>query len=220
MRILVVSPHADDEVLGCGGMLLRRIAEGHSADVVVGSVSTVRAGGEVKASADTRRQELAEAARRLGVGEPRILFEDYENRLDTLPILDIVSALDAVLSEGRYDQVFIPYPSHHQDHRILYEASFSALREKGDGHGPTLVAAYEYPYVGWTPVEFHGGPYYVDVSEQMDGKIHALEAYASQLRPPPHPTSVDAVRRLASMRGLECGRVYAELFYVLKMVDR
>ena len=28
MRTLVVAPHPDDELLGCGGTLLRRVAEG------------------------------------------------------------------------------------------------------------------------------------------------------------------------------------------------
>lgn len=219
MRVLVVSPHADDEVLGCGGMVLRRTQAGDEVDIVVGSISTVRAGDKIKSTASNRNSELAEAARRLGANPPTVLFDNVENQLDTLPMLDIISALDRTLSEKEYDQVFLPYPSHHQDHRVLYEAGYSALREKGGGHYPSMIALYEYPYVGWTPTEFHGGRYYVDITDQLEAKLHALSAYESQIFPAPHPTSLESTRTLAAMRGMECGRRYAELFYVTKMVD-
>ena len=48
----------------------------------------------------------------------------------------------------------------------------------------------------------------------------ALLAYRSQVRPYPHPTSEEAVRRLAAMRGLECGLACAERFHLLRMVRR
>ena len=219
MHVLVIAPHADDEVLGCGGLIRRRLDEGHSATVVVASIGTVHRAGELKASADTRRDELTEAARRLGIEPPAILFEGYENQLDTLPMLKFVSALDELLTDRPYDQVFIPYPSHHQDHRIVYEACFTALREKGGAHAPSLIAAYEYPYIGWTPTEPRGGKFYLDITSYLDQKLHALAAYESQLGQAPHPTSPEAVTTLAAMRGLDCGRAYAELFYMLKMVQ-
>lgn len=219
MHILVIAPHADDEVLGCGGLIRRRIEEGHTAEVIVATMGTVHRGGQMKASAEMRQCELEEAARRLGVEVPRVLFHGYENRLDTLPLLDIISDFDDLFTERRCDQVFIPYPSHHQDHRIVFDACFSALREKGRTQTPSLIAAYEYPYIEWTPRNFSGGKLYVDITSYLEQKLHALAAYPSQLGPPPHPISPQAVTALAAMRGLGCGRPYAELFYVLKMVE-
>lgn len=220
MRTLVLAPHADDEALGCGGLICRRIKEGHGVDVVVASISTVhQAGDRLKATADVRTRELEEAARRLGICRPQVMFEGYENRLDTLPMIELITALDAILGETAYDEVLLPYPSHHQDHRLLYDAGFAALREKGGGHYPSLIALYETPYVGWAPREILGGKYYVDITEYIDGKLHALAAYESQVPPAPHPVSLDATRTLAAMRGIECGRKFAELYYVIKMVS-
>src|SRR5262249_48378848 len=102
---------------------------------------------------------------------------------------------------------------------ILYEACFGALREKGQARGPSLIAMYEYAYVGWTPHQIAGGRYYVDISAELDIKRAALATYRSQSCPPLHPCSVEAMETLARMCGIECGRTYAELFYVLKMVD-
>ncbi len=220
MNVLILAPHADDEVLGCGGLISRRVQDGHTVDVAVASIGTVHlSDNTIKATAKRRRTEMEEAGRRLGVHSSRVLFEDVENQLDTIPMLKIVSALDMILREKSYHQVFLPYPSHHQDHEILYRAGFSALRTKGSGCTPSLIALYEYPYVSWTPNQWPGGRLYLDIGEHLETKLHALAAYESQVAPPPHPTSVEAVRTLAAMRGMECGRLFAELFYVVKMVE-
>ena len=218
MRVLIVSPHADDEVLGCGGMIARRVAEGHHVDVAVVTVADVYRGDELKSSMQTRVDELGEACRILGATNLPILLPGHENRLDTVPMIDLMGKLDALLVETPYDQVFVPYPSHHQDHRRVFEAAFGALREKGRP-GPSLVAQYEYPYVGWSPEPIAGGRYYVDVTDHLSAKRDALAAYASQAYAAPHPIAWESVEALARQRGAECGRAHAELFYVLKMVD-
>lgn len=76
-RILILAPHADDEVLGCGGLICRRVSEGHSVDVVIA------ASGGVKhrhlnspATLTARRLELQRAAEILGVTEVMILYEN------------------------------------------------------------------------------------------------------------------------------------------------
>jgi LmbE family N-acetylglucosaminyl deacetylase len=206
-------------VLGCGGYILRRVSEGHEVEVVVASISSVnRPGQALKSSAEARTREMEEAARRLGTACPRVLLPGHENRLDTLPIIEVMTILDVLLSAKRYEEVLVPYPSHHQDHRVCFDAAFGALREKGSPNAPSLIALYEYPYIGWTAGEVPGGKLYVDITTCIDAKLHALAAYESQVCEPPHPTSLHAVRTLAAMRGMECGRSFAELFYILKMV--
>jgi len=220
MRILILAPHADDEVLGCGGMLARRAAEGHEIQVVVASVGTVRApDGRLKVTGEVRRAELAEAARRLSIPPPKVLYDELENRLDTLPRTELLGKLDALLAASPWDQVFFPYASHHQDHRVLHEVTWSALRQRPERRMERLAALYEYTYVGWAPAPVPGGRWYVDVSAQLERKLHALEAYASQAAPDEHPLSARGVEALAALRGAECGVRYAELFYVVRMLD-
>jgi LmbE family N-acetylglucosaminyl deacetylase len=128
-----------------------------------------------------------------------------------------MNRLDALATAG-YDQVFLPVPSHHQDHQIVYQVGFAALRPRGSP-GPSLVAAYEYPYVGWAPEEPRGGRWYVDISGTLDRKKAALAAYRTQAASPPHPLSWEAVETLARQRGFESGFRHAELFHVLRMTD-
>jgi LmbE family N-acetylglucosaminyl deacetylase len=214
----VIAPHADDEVIGCGGTILKLVAEGHDVDLVVAALGTVnRRPAEVKSTAQIRRHELETVSAILGVRSHQVLFEGFENKLDTLPLLDIVSRLDSILDEG-YDQVFFPCPSHHQDHRVVYDACFAALREGARPNPPHLIAMYEYSYNGWYPGQAHGGRFYVDVTDHMEQKKSALSIYRSQLYPPPHPISLEAIDILGQMRGVECGRSFAELHYLIKMV--
>ena len=218
MRILIVSPHADDETLGCGGMIARRADEGHEVHVVVAAISAVaRLDGVLKNSAEQRRAEFEQAVRRLGVKQHVVLYEEHENRLDTLPQIELISRLEALLDENAYDQVFLPLASHHQDHRAVFGAATAALRERGRTHRESLVAAYEYAYAGWSPDPLPGGRLYVDVTGFLERKLDALRAYESQLREPPHPVSLEAVTRLAALRGVEGGMEHAELFRVLRM---
>jgi LmbE family N-acetylglucosaminyl deacetylase len=218
LKVLVIAPHADDEVIGCGGTMLKYVSEGHEVDLAVAALGTVnRRPSEVKSTAQIRRHELETASQLLGVRSHQVLFEGFENKLDTLPMLDIISRLDSILDEG-YDHVFFPCPSHHQDHRVVYDACFAALREGARPNPPSLIAMYEYSYNGWYPGQMPGGHLYVDITEQMEQKQTALSLYRSQLYPAPHPVSVEAIATLAQMRGVECGRPFAELLYLIKMV--
>jgi N-acetylglucosamine malate deacetylase 1 len=218
-RILVISPHADDEVIGCGGTIARAIEGASEVTVVVMSIGGVKhCHLNVIASTDERTSELAACSRRLGVSNWYILFPEKDMRLETIPMIEIVTSLDHILDEGGFEEVYIPLPSHNMDHRITYEAALSSLRPSARRISPTLVAAYEGTVINWRPHELNSGQLYVDISSFIDKKIAALEEYHSQLRPYPHTTSIDAVRRLAAMRGMESGVSYAEKFSILRLV--
>ena len=139
-------------------------------------------------------------------------------RLDTVPQLDIVTRLDGILDQDYYEEVYFPYPSHNHDHQELYRATYAALRMTDGRRMPRLSALYEYAYIGWTPTEIRGGKLYVDITDYLETKMEAFEAYESQIRSFPHPCSPQAIRTLAAMRGIECGCAAAELFYLQRMV--
>lgn len=218
MDILIIAPHADDEVLGCGGLIAKRVVQGYTAHVVVCGMGW---GGWRTTQADlpTRQAELTAAATVLGVATTQVLYPGLDMRLDTLPRVELVSRFDAVLTERPYAEIYIPCISVNHDHRVVYEAMLSALRPTVVRPALRRVCAYEYAMSGWPHATSDGGNYYVSITETLDAKLKALACYTSQLKPYPHPCSRGAVVALAHFRGMESGMIAAEMFYILREVE-
>lgn len=220
-RILILAPHSDDDVLGCGGLAARKVRDGcfvHIALVWAGDQKFYHCdrtigGGE-------RVEEFLNAADVLGVTETSVLYEGKENSPDKIPVSDMVTRFDGMLVDMEITDLYIPYPSSHQDHRIVYEAGFAAARPSPGSI--KQVFCYEYPVMIWSPypVEFSGNKY-VDISEYIDLKIKALLCHHSQIagRGEGHLITPDTVRVFAAMRGREAGLLYAERFKVLREVE-
>lgn len=220
-NILVISPHADDEAIGCGGYIALSSAQGAKVTVAVMAAGGVKHRHLTKAADfKVRIAELEDCCNVLGVSAWQVLFPEMDMNLESLLMRDIINAFDRILDEGDFDEIYLPQPSHNQDHRITYEAGLASLRPGGRRTAPTLVATFEGTVNHWRPQELSTGFLYVDISDVIEQKITALETYASQVRPFPHPTSSSAVRSLASMRGMECGVPYAERFRIVRMIRR
>lgn len=208
-RILVIAPHADDEVIGCGGMIAKRSGE-HKVDIVIVAMGN----DDLQRDTTTRVKEMEVAHKELGVSRYAVLYWGKSGYLDQVPMMGIVATLDKILEDKEYDEVYYPMPCHMHDHTIVYQACRAALRP-GAHKMPRLVAEYEHNWPGWSSVE--GGTMYVDIGDTLLHKMAAMNQFQSQLSRHPnrhHPLSIDAIVRIASMRGLECGVKYAERYKV------
>ena len=97
MDILVVAAHPDDEVLGCGGTIVRHAEAGDRVAIaILADGETSRGDGDVEA----RYAAAQEAAQVLGAEPPRFLGLP-DNRLDSLPILDVVQGIEEIVREIR-----------------------------------------------------------------------------------------------------------------------
>lgn len=216
--ILVISPHADDEAIGCGGMIALATKAGISVTVIVMATGGVKHLHLEKMSTTEKRiSEFKTCAHRLGVSNTNVIFPDKDMRLETISSLELVTALDTVLNNNEFDECYLPEPSHNIDHRITYESAMAALRP-GARKFPLMVATYESTNSSWWNNAAMRGKLYVDISSTIEDKIFAFEAYLSQIRSYPHPISSEAIKRLAAFRGLECGVNYAELYQIIRMV--
>lgn len=217
-KTLVISPHADDEVIGCGGLIHRLTSAGkevHVRVVATGDIEFYHLNRVV--SAEERYAELKDAMDYLNVNSYDVLFRSLESELDTIPIKDVIKKLDLVLQRVQPTAVLIPYPSFHQDHKVVFDASFAALRPS-PGSKTVFVAMYEYPFISWSYESLNGGSLYVDISESLDHKIEALKKHKSQIREGRHMISPETVRLWAEKRGLEASIDYAEKYSILRAV--
>ena len=210
-KILIVSPHADDEILGCGGYMISEIAKGSQVHVVYGTVGGI--GGALEM--ERRKKEIEKVSSVLGFSYS-IMTYGKDAEMDTMRDKDIISYIDAKIKEIEPDEVFVNYASRHQDHKKMYECTLAAMRLK-EGYMPPFFALYEYPFI--TGVEMPNGGYmYFDITDIIDEKVKAFEMYESQIKKSPSPLNEDGIRAIASLRGIESGLKYAELFYVQRQI--
>lgn len=224
-RCLVVAPHADDEVLGAGGLILRATAAGWQVRVLFATVSGFpsAARGDVSRTSD-RQREVEDASTILGVVGHDVLFtgEEKHLRLDTVPQTGLVGFIERALASFRPSLVVIPCHGHyHQDHRAMSVACVTALRPMPTGRLPfvPLVLAYGHSAAGWggAPFAFHPNTF-VDITGVIDRKLEALACYRSQLCQPPHPRSMQGVRDHHAAWGAFTGTHYAEAYECLRHV--
>lgn len=198
--ILVVAPHADDETLGCGGLIAKSDVP---IEVVIFGVTGIK-----------RFAELDAAMEALRVIRWTILYPDMDGLLDQIAMQKMVTDIDVIIRESKPQEIYYCPPQHHQDHRIVAQVMAAALRPWGGEYCPDLIATYELPgrYDFQTAV---GGDMYVPLAkDHIDKKIEALTCYGSQVKQwgVISPSNVSA---LAKVRGAECRAGHAERFKVI-----
>src|SRR5262245_49245397 len=130
MKVLVIAAHPDDELLGVGGTVAKHTAAG---DHVVSVVMSEGASARYEEVAARGLQAAGEAAAKiLGVRELRFLGLP-DQRLDTLPILEVIQSIEKVVDAVVPDVVY----THHwgdvnRDHRVVSEAVMVACRPIGE----------------------------------------------------------------------------------------
>lgn len=219
--VLILSPHADDAELGCGGYISRVAKAGGRVIVAlatVGDIEFLHLGRSVKSS--ERLDEFYASMEVLGVKDTHVLTEGLDSNLNTFPQGKMVAMLDKLQHDYQPDEVLIPLPSSHQDHKYCWEVGVAATRPSNSRKTPTMVAAYEYPLSCWgdgaNASSFKGGVY-VDVTQTWADKVLALSKYVSQMRGGVSLVSEVGVESLARIRGVEAGFQYAELFHALRI---
>ncbi len=211
-KILVIAPHGDDEVLGCGGYLLQQSKKGAEIHIILGTIG----GTDKRQSFAVRLTESKAVAERIKA-HLVYLYPNMDALLDTLPSRDIITRLDEEIDKVRPDEIFVNYRSHHQDHIKMYDCAIASIRLR-EGYSPRLVALYEYPFVTDGMDLIKGGKMYCNITDVIDEKVALFNLYASQIRQTPSPLNEQGIKKLASIRGMECGMEYAEKFYIQKMI--
>lgn len=222
-RLLVISVHPDDEVLGCGG-LMKKVkdldGEVYVLYVVAGPAGRQYDEEHAETRLEQRLEEIDAVARFLDVDDYVIGLQgaEYHLRLNALPLERLVNMIEAdtrvSLNRIKPTIVAIPAPDHyHQDHQPVFEAAFAACRPIPPHLKPfqNVVLCYEQPSYGWS-VQRRQPNFYVDITEQIDAKIEAIKLHRSQLRRGLHVRAPQNVRRIAEVRGREVAVPAAEAF--------
>lgn len=215
-RVLVIAAHPDDELLGCGGTIALHARAGRAVTVVIACEGeSLRYGREGVG----QQQHIRRAAETLGICDVRCLqFADQQ--LDTLSLTELITPLEAVVREVRPGVVYTQWGGDvNRDHQILFQAALVATRPPEDGIGAVYAfdtaSSTEWAY----PRSFNADTW-VDISETLEVKIAAMACYESEVRPYPHPRSLEALRHRARAWGNQHCLDAAEVFMTIRRTVR
>ncbi|MGB6301511.1 MAG: PIG-L deacetylase family protein [Rivularia sp. (in: cyanobacteria)] len=219
MKVLVIAPHHDDEVLGVGGTIAKYAAEG--AEVYVAIITRGYPPEYTEESCEQDVKEAHKAHKHLGVKET-IFLSFPAAKLDTIPHRDVNVQLSNLVSKIQPDLLFIPFIGDiHLDHQRIFLSSLVAARPNNP-NAPKAIYAYETlsetnwyaPYVtpNFVPNVF------IDISEHLETKLQAMQMYASQIKSFPNERSEETLRALATLRGSTVNRFAAEAFYLVRQI--
>jgi LmbE family N-acetylglucosaminyl deacetylase len=204
MKRLVIAPHGDDEVFGCGGILAKYSSE--TVVCIVAELSPIRAVEAKQARDLLGYRDFYECG-----------FQDGHVGDD---MKKLVSKLDEVLMFFEPEIVYVPSPGSHQDHMAVYEGAVRAARLSMSEVHWSPRAVYVYEVAAYDIELFESGLRYPMVESLTDvhvqAKARAMAAYRSQQMPGDHP--VNGTVELARSVGASVGVAYGERFAVLRDV--
>lgn len=219
MSVVIVAPHPDDEVLGCGGVMARHAAAGDDVHVVI----VTRGASDLFSdeSIEQTRRELRAAHDVLGVR--KVEFLDFPApRLDTVPQQELADSLRDVFRTAAAKTLYLPHRADlHNDHRLIFLASLVAARPIRGSTVKKILCYETLSETEWAAPfgdEAFTPTHFVDISDTLEKKLEAVACYRSQLEPAPHPRSVDSVANLARYRGASAGLAAAEAFVLVREI--
>ena len=215
--------HPDDELIGCGGALLRHKAQGDEIKLVfLADGCSSRSHHEIEREITAREEIARRVADRLSSSEPSFLRLP-DNQCDSVALLKVVQLVESAISGYCPTTIY----THHRsdlniDHRVANAAVMTIFRPQPNAHATTILSFETASSTGWDAEgSGHFRPNrFVDITPWADEKLELLKLYASELREYPHARSLAAIQALAMSRGASVGLSQAEAFVVEREILR
>ncbi|UZH55525.1 PIG-L family deacetylase [Salinimicrobium tongyeongense] len=221
-RIIIISAHPDDEVLGAGGSILKHIENGDEVYWLI-TTNVSEAQGFSKERVDSRQEEIKKVEKMLGIKTTYML--NYPTMtLSSSSLIEMVPKISDVFTQVQPEVIYCLNRSDaHSDHRITFDAVMACTK------------SFRYPFVKQvllyeciSETEFAAAlhekafipNYFVDISDYFKRKIEVMRIYESELGQHPFPRSERNMEALAVYRGASCGVTYAEAFQLIKYIDK
>ncbi len=205
-KVLVLAPHTDDGEFGCGGTICKLIEEG--IEVFYVAFSSCEESVPEGFPKDVLVMEVKEATRHLGIKPENLRVLNYQVRMFSYKRQEILEDLIVLRSEIDPDLVLIPsLEDVHQDHMTIANEAVRAFKNRN-------IYSYELP---WNNFRFSMDCFIILEEKHINQKLEALRKYKSQAAIRSY-VSEEFLKGLASVRGTQVGRRYAEVFEIKRQI--
>lgn len=212
--LIAFGAHPDDVEIGCGGLLIKSVANGYKVGIVDLTEGEMASTGTV----EQRREESKKAGEIIGVSfRINLKLPDRGVRIND----DSLAKVVRIIRQARPKLILAPYwEDRHPDHvacsQLITEAHFNTRLYKYlpelPPHQPRLI----YYFLNHYQVQ---ASFIVDISRYFERKVEAIFAHHSQFGPSPTKTSLNTGHFLNVLRGWNqafgslIGCTYGEGFY-------
>jgi LmbE family N-acetylglucosaminyl deacetylase len=221
-KVIVISAHPDDEILGVGGTLLKHKQKGDLLSWLIVTQIT-EDNGYSKERVNQRKREI-EAVKKI-IGFSSIYQLNYPTMsLSSKSVNRMIPEISSIFSSYKPEIIYVVNRSDaHSDHRHTFEAVAACTKSF---RYPFIKKFLMYECLSETefapqlPEKLFIPNYFVDISEFLEKKIEVMQVYASEIGEHLFPRSIENIKALAFLRGATAGVKYAESFQIVKMIDK
>ena len=218
-KIGIISPHCDDETLGCGGTILRHIKKGNEVFWII--VTEPHKGiGFNKDKLEEHKNLIKEISKQYNF-KKTIELNFPAAELDTIPQKKIIKKISDIIKKEKLEVIFLPFHGDvHSDHRIISECSISSIKWF---RNQTVKKIIEYETLSETDFNLNNNKaffpnMFIDISDYIEKKLKICEIYKNEFNAHPFPRSLKNVESLSIIRGATSGFKNAEAFKVLRIL--
>ncbi len=224
-RVLIVSAHPDDDILGCGGLMAKYSSSVKFKVIFIAEGSSCRF-----SESELEKQEVSDVINkrnRSGIkaldilGVKNVEFYDLPcGRLDQVPIININKIIEQEIIQFEPDTLFTHSENDaNNDHKIVSKASIMATRPNANNF---VEKVFQYEILSSSEWKFTDAflPNHFEVltANQVKLKWDALAEYETEIKKFPFPRSYDGLVSLAKYRGMQSGYELAEAYRLIRHI--
>lgn len=210
-NVLIIAPHADDEVIGCGGLISHLVTKKKKITILIITQESTRSiSKRVENSVSIRISESYAAKQKLGYND-LIYFNFPELELSNESELSkqFIYKLNSIIDDVQPQNIFIPNMNErHPDHRFIGNRSLELIKNKIKNKELSQIVQL-FIYEVWGPINMNS--YFLFPKNIMKSKIDAMRCYQTQLE------SVDYLSILKFINSYR-GRIVQDILDIKKEV--
>jgi N-acetylglucosamine malate deacetylase 1 len=222
-KILIIAAHPDDEIIGCGGAILK-LKKKNKIKIIFTCKTYDKRINDKSVKKNNERQKIAKkVSKYLKINDPEFLnFNGLSIRREDITRMSKI--LYEKIIKFKPDTIFTHcIDDNHHDHRATTEATMIACRPNKNNTFLKKIYSFEIPSASEKLIKKNRAfnpNFFIDINETYKDKIFILKKfYKDELKPYPNFLSLKSIENLIKFRGNSINLKAAEAFEIVKLVE-